>query len=156
MRKFYPTWLCPWKFQTKQIPTPGNSTNFSEIPWTFKRQKPRPLEIPQYFFLVTLGNSTLLLINRWKFHVLFLWYLWKFHILNPPPSTVQGFPYLGEWGWSPLYQQKICSFSPVDSPHQIISPPPKVDPPTKQQFSRYNPIKTRFLAVVIVPAPFLF
>ena len=29
-------------------------------------------------------------------------------------------------------------------------------PPTKQQFSGYNPIKTAFLAVVIVSGPFLF
>ena len=35
------------------------------------------------FFLVTLGNSTLFLINLWKFHMLFLWYSWKFHILKP-------------------------------------------------------------------------
>ena len=32
------------------------------------------------------------------------------------------------------------------------SPPP----PTKQKFSGYNPIKTAFLAVVIVPAQFNF
>ena len=34
----------------------------------------------------------------------------------------------------------------------LVSP----SPPTKQQFSIYNPIKTAFLAVVIAPAPFLF
>ena len=140
--------------------TPGNS----------KQKKVPPLEIsqisvrslgnstvfPQYFFLVTLGNSTLLLINCWKFHMLFLWYPWKFHILNPPPLTVQGFSYWGEWCWSPPYQPKVCSFPPLDFPHQFLSPLPKVDPPTKQQFSRYNPIKTGFLAVVIVTALFLF
>ena len=45
------------------------------------------LEIPLYFFLITLGNSTLILINPWKFHMLFFWYPWKFHWyprLNPP------------------------------------------------------------------------
>ena len=29
-------------------------------------------------------------------------------------------------------------------------------PPTKQQFSCYNPIKTSFLAVVVAPVPFPF
>ena len=53
------------------------------IPCKFQGQKQRPLEIPHYFFLVTLGNSTSFLINPWKFHMLFLWYPWKFHILNP-------------------------------------------------------------------------
>ena len=32
----------------------------------------------------------------------------------------------------------------------------KYQSPTKQQFSSDNPIKTEFLAVVIVPVPFLF
>ena len=36
---------------------------------------------------------------------------------------------------------------------EALVPP---SPPTKQQFSIYNPIKTAFLAVVIAPAPFLF
>ena len=35
----------------------------------------------------------------------------------------------------------------------FLFPPPQV---TKQQFSSYNPIKTAFLTVVNVPAPFLF
>ena len=52
--------------------------------------------------------------------------------------------------------ENLLSPPPVDSPHQIFSPQPKVDPPTKQQFSRYNPIKTGFLAAAIGPAPFLF
>ena len=42
----------------------------------------RPLEIPHLFSLVTLWNSTFLM-NPWKFHILFLWYLCKFHILSP-------------------------------------------------------------------------
>ena len=54
-------------------------------PWIFHKIVLYPLEIPHYFFLVTLENSTSFLINTWKFHVLFLWYPWKFHILNPPP-----------------------------------------------------------------------
>ena len=40
--------------------------------WKFQGQKQRPLEIPYYFFLVTLGNSTTFLINPWKFYMLFL------------------------------------------------------------------------------------
>ena len=42
-------------------------------------------------------------------------------------------------------------------PYPPPLPPPKVNSsPTKQQLSSYNPTKTAFLAVVIVPAPFLF
>ena len=60
---------------------------------------------------------------------------------QPPPPTppvmFRVFPTGGNGGGVPLYQPKICSFPPVDSPHQILSPPPKVDPPrTKQQFSK--------------------
>ena len=47
--------------------------------------------------------------------------------------------------------------STVDSPNQNFIPPTKSQPPpTKQQFSSCNPIKTAFLALVIAPAPFLF
>ena len=79
--------LYPWIFPEKQSSTLGTSTI-----QTFVRSlgnsktKNRPLEIPHYFFLATLGNSASFLINPWKFHMLFLWFLWypwKFHILNP-------------------------------------------------------------------------
>ena len=43
--------------------------------------------------------------------------------------------------WIVFLHQEKC-------PHQISIPP------TKQQFSCYNPIKTSFLAVVIAPVPF--
>ena len=49
--------------------------------------------------------------------------------------------------------------SRLPHPTKLSFPPPtpqKSIPPTKQQFSSFNPIKTTFLAVVIVPAPFLF
>ena len=42
----------------------------------------------------------------------------------------------------PRHQEKL-------TPLKFYPPPP----PTKQQFSSYNPIKTAFLAVGIVPAP---
>ena len=42
--------------------------NCVKIPWKFQGQKQRPLAIPHYFFLVTLGYYTLFLINPWKFH----------------------------------------------------------------------------------------
>ena len=73
--------LNPWKFQTKQSSTLGNFTKLCYIPLKLQGQKQRPLEILHYSFLVTLGNSTLFLINPWKFYMLFLWYPWKFHIL---------------------------------------------------------------------------
>ena len=44
-----------------------------------------PLEISHEFFLVSLGNSTLFLINPWKFCMLFLEYSWKFYFLTLPP-----------------------------------------------------------------------
>ena len=87
----------PWNFSFSCF-TPGNS-----------RQKAPTLEILQNcvrslgiprpktktpgnstFFLVTLGNSTLFLINPWKFYMLFLWYPWKFHLLNPPVRFFSG------------------------------------------------------------------
>ena len=75
----------PWRFQTKYSSTPGNSTKLHLIPWKFQAQKWIPLEIPHYFFLVTLGNSPSFLTQSCKFHMLFLWYPSKFHILTPSP-----------------------------------------------------------------------
>ena len=63
--------------------------------------KTRALEIPQDFFLITTGNSTLFLINLWKFHLLFLQYPWKFHILNPLSFCCLAFfwnnPFTASW-----------------------------------------------------------
>ena len=44
----------------------------SQIRQKFQGQKQKPMEIPHYFFLVTLRNSTSFLIKPYKFHVLFL------------------------------------------------------------------------------------
>ena len=91
--------LYPWKFQAKQSSTLGYSTKLCKIPWKFQGQKQRLPEIPHYSFLVTLGNSTLFIINPWKFHMLFLWYPWKLHILN----IVKPHPFLFDFFWnSPL------------------------------------------------------
>ena len=79
--KFPEKILNPWIFH-KIVLNPGK----------FQDQKQRPLEIPHYFFLVTLGNSTLFLFDPWKFHMLFLWYPWKFHILNPPSPPIPSPP----------------------------------------------------------------
>ena len=40
-------------------------------PLKFQGHKSRPLEIPHYFFLATLGNFTSFLIKPWEFHMLF-------------------------------------------------------------------------------------
>ena len=56
--QFFIFLLYPWKFQTKQSSILGYSTKLCQIPWKFQGQNQRPLEIQQYFFLVTLGNST--------------------------------------------------------------------------------------------------
>ena len=83
--------------------TPGNSrhnkTQHLDIPHNCVRsvgnskfKNKDPLEIQLYFFLVTLGNSTLFLIISpiRKFCMLFLWYPWKFHIMNPPVCIFSG------------------------------------------------------------------
>ena len=61
------------------------------IPRKFQGQNPRPLEISHEFFLVSLGYSTLFLINFWKFCMLFLEYPWKFYILNHLPLSCLNF-----------------------------------------------------------------
>ena len=42
--------LFPWKFQANWSFTPGNSTKSCYTHWNFQGQKPRPMEIPHYFF----------------------------------------------------------------------------------------------------------
>ena len=56
------TKLNPWIFSIVLDP----------LAWKFHGQKQRSMEIPHYFFLFTLGNFTLFLMNSQKFHVLFL------------------------------------------------------------------------------------
>ena len=62
------------------------------------------------------------------------------------------FPTEGDGGSSPI----IWKFA--HPPHLEKSPTTKFlsTPPTKQQFLSYNPMKTAFLDVVIVPALFFF
>ena len=62
------------------------------------------------------------------------------------------FPTEGDGGSPPI----IWKFA--HPPHLEKSPTTKFlsTPPTKQQFLSYNPIKTAFLDVVIVPALFFF
>ena len=55
--EFFFFFLYPWKFQTKQSSTPGNSTKLRQIPWKFQGQKPRPLEISYVIFFDTPWNS---------------------------------------------------------------------------------------------------
>ena len=58
-----------------------------EIP----RPKPRPLEIPHYFLLATVGNFTLFLINSRKFHMIFIWYPWEYYYIGVNISTISLF-----------------------------------------------------------------
>ena len=81
LKVFFFFYLTPWKLQTKKSSNIGNSTDcVIEDPLKIPRPKTKTLEIPHYFFFVTLRNSTLFLIKPWKLHMLFLWYTWKFHI----------------------------------------------------------------------------
>ena len=78
--------LYPWKFQTK-----ASTLEILEIR-TFiileiLRPKTKNPGNSTLFFLITLGNSILFLINYWKFHLQFLQYPWKVHILNKPPPV---------------------------------------------------------------------
>ena len=57
------------------------------IPRKLKAKNSRTLEISHEFVLVSLGNSTLFLINPWKFCILFLVYSWKFSISSPSPPV---------------------------------------------------------------------
>ena len=74
-------------------------------PWIFHKIALNPWEIPHYFFLVTLGNSTLFLIDPWKSHMLFLWYPGKFHILTPPPPLFHP-PCLGFF-WNSPFKSRV-------------------------------------------------
>ena len=69
--------LHPWKF--------GIIINVTSLR-NSKAKKSRPLEILHDFFLVSLGISTLFLINPWKLCMLFYEYSWKLHVLTLPPS----------------------------------------------------------------------
>ena len=71
------TKLHPWKF--------GIIINVTSLR-NSKAKKSRPLEILHDFFLVSLGISTLFLINPWKLCMLFYEYSWKLHVLTLPPS----------------------------------------------------------------------
>ena len=77
-------WKNPWNFWVSYF-MDGNSrqnkASSLETPQNFVtplgnfKAKPRLLEITHDFFLITPGNSTLFLINPWK-------YPWKFHFLE--------------------------------------------------------------------------
>ena len=71
------TKLHPWKF--------GIIINVTSLR-NSKAKKSRPLEILHDFFLVSLGISTLFLINPWKLCMLFYEYSWKLYVLTLPPS----------------------------------------------------------------------
>ena len=71
------TKLHPWKFGIIMYVTSLRNS---------KAKKSRPLEILHDFCLVSLGISTLFLINPWKFCMLFYEYSWKLHVLTLPPS----------------------------------------------------------------------
>ena len=88
-------------FLPLEIPgkTKLHSLKFYKIvldPLKIPRPKPSPLEIPDYFFLVTLGNSSLFLINFWKFRMLFFWYPRKFHTPSPNACFFSGIAH-----WTP-------------------------------------------------------
>ena len=88
-------WKNPWNFSFFNF-TPGNSRQSKALPLEIQQNCGRslgnskaknqdPWKFPHYFFSRSaFGKSTLFLINRWEFHMLFHWYPWKFHMLNPP------------------------------------------------------------------------
>ena len=75
---------------TKQSFTPETPQNYAELLGDFKALNQGLWKFHMVFF-ISPGNSTVFVINPWKFHLLILEYSWKFHILTPPlspPSTV--------------------------------------------------------------------
>ena len=86
--------LHPCEFQTKQSFTLRNSTKFCETPRKFQGLKPRPLEILHDHFLITSGNSTLFLINPWKFL--------NCYFFNTPWNPISSTPLLPLWSFSEI------------------------------------------------------
>ena len=83
----------PWKFSFFTLLLEISKLKQRSYGNLIPRPKTKTLGKPNYFFLVNLGNSSLLLINDpWKFHMLFLWYPWK--IRPPPPSPVSCLDFL--------------------------------------------------------------
>ena len=81
--KFLDLSLYPWKFQTKWRFTPGNSTKSCYTHWNFQGQKPRPMEIPHYFFLIMPGNSNSFLLTPG---------VSRFYFFNPPGNSMSSTP----------------------------------------------------------------
>ena len=82
---FFP--LYYWKFQAK-ISTLGNSTKLFKISRKFQGHNSRRLEIPHYFFFVTLRISSSFLINPWKFHMQLCYFLISLEIPYPHPPRL--------------------------------------------------------------------
>ena len=75
----------PWKFSFFTLLLEISKLKQRSYGNLIPRPKTKTLGKPNYFFLVNLGNSSLLLINDpWKFHMLFL-------LENPPPSPLPCF-----------------------------------------------------------------
>ena len=76
--------LEPWKFQTKWSFTSGNSTKLCYSHWNVQGQKPRPMEVPHYFFLD----------HAWKSHFFFLLIsaVSRFYFFNPPGNSMSSKP----------------------------------------------------------------
>ena len=73
--------LYCWKFQTKQSSTPGILVKLCMLLHLLEISN----QILHEFFLISLGNFTLFLINPWKLCTLFYKYSLKFYILTLPP-----------------------------------------------------------------------
>ena len=79
--------------------------------------RPRLLEIPHDFFLITPVSFMFFLINPWKLYLLFLQYFWKLRILNPPTCLV--------FFWnSPMENAFIIYETPPPTQHNLIDSPP--------------------------------
>ena len=75
--------------KTSLLETPHNSvTPFRN----FKAYNQEPWRFRKIFSWSRPENFTLVLINPWKIHLLFLQYPWKFHILHPTTLCICFFP----------------------------------------------------------------
>ena len=106
-------WKKPWNFFLCSVPMkiPGktklHSWKFGTLMYVtslanFKAKKSRPLEILHEVFLVFLWNSTLFLINHWKFCMLFYEFSWKFYMVTLPLPCLDFF-------WNSPISKTLCS-----------------------------------------------
>ena len=103
--------LYHWKFKTTCSFTQGNSTNLCYTHWNFHGQKPRPMEIPQYFLLITPRNCTSFLLTP---------EISTFYHFNTPGNSMPSIPPV--WNFSGIAQYMYTLYrSPITFHEHLIA-----------------------------------